>query len=247
MTASISIIGILETIYKKFVLIRLQKFRVNDSYEETSNIRKTKKKIKRLYYHIANIRKDYLHKTTHELISKCPKRVVMETLCVQDLMKNKHLAKYIQEQCFYEFKRQMKYKCEWNGIEFVEVERYYPSSKTCSCCGAIKKDLKLFHIKQYVSCQALAFFQAISATISSTAPCGENWIYLHAHGCKLTAFKGQGKRGGRNTVFPHCHAHSITGKGMGKKDGKKPPTSPDGVIQERVFYQSLQSKVLSHV
>lgn len=120
-----------------------RKYSVNGSYEETSNVRKTKKKIKRLYYHISNIRKDYLHKTTHELISKCPKRVVMETLSVQDMMKNKHLAKYIQEQCFYEFKRQMKYKCEWNGIEFVEVERYYPSSKTCSCCGAIKKDLKL--------------------------------------------------------------------------------------------------------
>ena len=99
-----------------------RKYSVNGSYEETSNVRKTKKKIKRLYYHISNIRKDYLHKTTHELISKCPKRVVMETLSVQDMM---------------------KYKCEWNGIEFVEVERYYPSSKTCSCCGAIKKDLKL--------------------------------------------------------------------------------------------------------
>lgn len=120
-----------------------RKFRVNGSYEETSNIRKTKKKIKRLYYHIANIRKDYLHKTTHELVNKCPKRVVMETLSVQDMMKNRFLSKYIQEQCFDRFKRQMKYKCEWNGIEFVEVERYYPSSKTCSCCGAIKKDLKL--------------------------------------------------------------------------------------------------------
>lgn len=120
-----------------------RKYSVNGSYEETSNVRKTKKKIKRLYYHISNIRKDYLHKTTHELVSKYPKRVVMETLSVQGMMKNKHLAKYIQEQCFYEFKRQMKYKCEWNGIEFVEVERYYPSSKTCSCCGAIKKDLKL--------------------------------------------------------------------------------------------------------
>lgn len=120
-----------------------RKYSVNGSYEETSNVRKTKKKIKRLYYHISNIRKDYLHKTTHELVSKYPKRVVMETLSVQGMMKNKHLAKYIQEQCFYEFKHQMKYKCEWNGIEFVEVERYYPSSKTCSCCGAIKKDLKL--------------------------------------------------------------------------------------------------------
>ena len=39
--------------------------------------------------------------------------------------------------------RQIKYKCEFNGIEFIQVDRFYPSSKTCSCCGSIKKDLKL--------------------------------------------------------------------------------------------------------
>lgn len=58
-------------------------------------------------------------------------------------MKNRHLSKAIQEQCFGEFIRQMQYKCEWNGIEFVQVGRFYPSSKTCSCCGAIKRDLRL--------------------------------------------------------------------------------------------------------
>ena len=58
-------------------------------------------------------------------------------------MKNRHLSKAIQEQGFYEFTRQMKYKCEWMGIEFVQVDRFYPSSKTCSCCGNLKKDLKL--------------------------------------------------------------------------------------------------------
>ena len=58
-------------------------------------------------------------------------------------MKNKHLSKAIQEQKFYEFIRQIKYKCEFNGIEFIQADRFYPSSKTCSCCGSIKKDLKL--------------------------------------------------------------------------------------------------------
>lgn len=67
----------------------------------------------------------------------------MEDLCVKDMLKNKHLSKYIHEQCFYEFIRQMEYKCEWNGIEFVQVDRYYPSSKTCSQCGHVKKNLKL--------------------------------------------------------------------------------------------------------
>ena len=120
-----------------------RKYRVNGNYKETANVRKLKNKIKRLSFHIANVQKDYLHKTTHELVNKLPKRVVMETLNVQGMMKNRHLARAIQEQCFYEFMRQMKYKCEWNGIEFVQVDRFFPSSKTCSCCGTIKKDLKL--------------------------------------------------------------------------------------------------------
>ena len=67
----------------------------------------------------------------------------MEDLNVSGMMKNKHLAKAISEQMFYEFIRQMKYKCEFNGIEFIQADRYFPSSKLCSCCGKIKHDLKL--------------------------------------------------------------------------------------------------------
>ena len=67
----------------------------------------------------------------------------MEDLNIVGMMKNKHLSKAIAEQGFYEFIRQIKYKCEFNGIEFIQVDRWYPSSKTCSCCGNIKKDLKL--------------------------------------------------------------------------------------------------------
>jgi transposase len=59
------------------------------------------------------------------------------------MMKNKHLSKAIQEQCFYEFYRQLKYKSEWNNIKFIVADRYFPSSKKCSCCGTYKKDLKL--------------------------------------------------------------------------------------------------------
>ena len=67
----------------------------------------------------------------------------MENLNVSGMMKNKHLSKAIAEQCFYEFIRQIKYKSEFNGIKFIQVDRFYPSSKKCSCCGDIKKDLKL--------------------------------------------------------------------------------------------------------
>lgn len=115
----------------------------NGKYIKTKNILKQEEKLRKLYTKWTNIRMDYLHKTTHFLVSRLPKRIVMENLNVEGMIKNKHLSKAIHEQCFYEFKRQIKYKCEFYGIEFVEVDRFYPSSKTCCECGNIKKDLTL--------------------------------------------------------------------------------------------------------
>ena len=110
---------------------------------ECKNIQKQKHVIQLLNRTLTNIRDNYLHQTTTEIVKTKPSRIVMETLNVKGMMKNKHLAKAIAEQKFYEFIRQMKYKCEKYGIEFVQVDRFYPSSKKCSCCGNIKKDLKL--------------------------------------------------------------------------------------------------------
>lgn len=112
-------------------------------YEKTKNIEREENKARKLYARITNIRHDYLHQSTAKLISMLPKRIVMEDLNIRGMMKNRHLSKAISEQCFYEFIRQMRYKCEWNGIEFVQADRFYPSSKTCSGCGCIKRDLKL--------------------------------------------------------------------------------------------------------
>lgn len=120
-----------------------RKYVTNKSFEKTFNILKTEKQIKELYYHIANIRKNYIHQTTHTLIGLLPYKIVMEDLNISGMMKNKHLSKAISEQNFYEFIRQMKYKCEEKGIEFIQVDRFFPSSKTCSSCGCIKSDLKL--------------------------------------------------------------------------------------------------------
>lgn len=117
--------------------------RNGNRFVKTRNIEKEEAELRKLHVRITNIRTNYIHQTTHKLISLLPCKVVMEDLNVQGMMKNRHLSKAIQEQCFFEFIRQMKYKCEWNGIEFVQVNRFYPSSKTCSCCGSIKHDLKL--------------------------------------------------------------------------------------------------------
>ena len=62
---------------------------------------------------------------------------------VSGMMKNKHLAKSVQQQGLYEFRRQIEYKSDWNHIPVIIADRYFPSSKLCSCCGQIKNDLKL--------------------------------------------------------------------------------------------------------
>ena len=123
-----------------------RKYEVNrdgKKYNKTKNIEKQEERLKKLYARQSNIRRNYIHQATHKLVSLLPKRIVMEDLNVQGMMKNRHLSKAVQEQCFYEFIRQMEYKCAWNGIEFIKADRFYPSSKTCSGCGCIKKDLKL--------------------------------------------------------------------------------------------------------
>ena len=114
-----------------------------NKFVKTNNIIREENKLRKIYARITNIRYNYIHQTTHKLISMFPKCIVMEDLNVIGMMKNRHLSKAIQEQYFSEFIRQMKYKCEWNGIEFVQADRFYPSSKTCSGCGCIKSDLKL--------------------------------------------------------------------------------------------------------
>ena len=113
------------------------------SYKKTSNIKKLEKELLKVNQRLTNIRHNYLHQTTTEIINRKPIFIVLEDLNVKGMMKNKHLAKAIQEQCFYELYRQIQYKCLWNNIKFIEADRFYPSSKTCSECGSVKKQLKL--------------------------------------------------------------------------------------------------------
>lgn len=114
-----------------------------ESYCKTSNIIKSEKQLLKLNHRLTNIRHNYLHQTTSEIVSRKPKFIVLEDLNVKGMMKNKHLAKAVQEQCFYEFYRQLQYKSNWAGIEFITADKWFPSSKLCSECGNIKKELKL--------------------------------------------------------------------------------------------------------
>ena len=114
-----------------------------ESYCKTSNIIKNEKKLLKLNHRLTNIRHNYLHQVTTEIINRKPKFIVLEDLNVRGMMKNKHLSESIAEQCFYEFYRQIEYKSLWNNINFIIADRFYASSKICSCCGTVKENLKL--------------------------------------------------------------------------------------------------------
>lgn len=108
----------------------------------SANWKKAQIKIARLHQHIANIRKDTLHKLTTYL-AKNHGVIVIEDLNVSGMMANRKLAKAIADMGFYEFRRQLEYKTKLYSGELVVVGRFYPSSKTCSGCGAKKESLSL--------------------------------------------------------------------------------------------------------
>jgi putative transposase len=108
------------------------------------NWKKTKAKIQRCHARIANIRKHALHQVSHHVTAKTkPKTIVLEDLNVSGMLQNRHLSKAISDVGFYELRRQTEYKAQWHGIEVIIADRFYPSSKTCSECGAVKPLLKL--------------------------------------------------------------------------------------------------------
>ena len=110
---------------------------------KTKNIEKLEETTKLIHRKLRNIRDNYIHQVTTSIVKTKPYRIVIEDLNVSGMMKNKHLSDSVRKQCFNKFRQYITYKAELNGIELVIADRFYPSSKTCSQCGAIKKDLKL--------------------------------------------------------------------------------------------------------
>jgi len=110
---------------------------------QRANIQKQKLKVQRLHHRMDNIRADYINKTIAEIVKTKPSHITIEDLNVSGMMKNRHLSKAVASQKFHEFRIKLKVKCDDNGIELRVVDRWYPSSKMCHCCGNIKKDLKL--------------------------------------------------------------------------------------------------------
>ena len=110
---------------------------------QRAKIQKQKLKVQKLYHRRDNIHTDYINKIIAEIVKTKPSYITIEDLNVSGMMKNRHLSKAVASQKFYEFRTTLKSKCDDNNIELRVVDRFYPSSKLCHCCGSIKKDLKL--------------------------------------------------------------------------------------------------------
>ena len=114
-----------------------------NKYVKTNNILKLEQELRLVNRKLKNIRDTYIHQVTYNLVKTKPGYIVIEDLNVRGMLKNKHLSKAIQEQEFYKFRQYLTYKCQFYGIELIVADRFYPSSKTCSCCGYKKKFLSL--------------------------------------------------------------------------------------------------------
>ena len=119
---------------------------------KSSNLIKLENKIRRKHRRLANIRTNYIHQVSSEIVKTKPSRIVMEDLNISGMMKNRHLAKAVANQKLSEFKFMMMYKCEKYGIKFIEAGRWFPSSKTCHSCGLINKNLKLSDRMYHCEC-----------------------------------------------------------------------------------------------
>lgn len=110
---------------------------------QSKNIQKQIEVIQKIHHTLANIRDNYIKTTVNEIVKTKPSYITIEDLNVSGMMKNKHLSKAVQQQKFYQFRQILTQKCKENNIELRVVDRWFPSSKICNCCGQIKIDLKL--------------------------------------------------------------------------------------------------------
>lgn len=115
----------------------------------SKNYARQKAKVAKLHEHIANQRSDFLHKVTTELVRD------YDVLCIEDLatknmLRNHHLAKSIADASWSEFRRMLTYKCLWYGKQLVVIDRFYPSSQLCSCCGSKNPLIRDLHRRKWV-------------------------------------------------------------------------------------------------
>ena len=129
--------------YQKMILLSKETKTKFQYIQKSNNLLKLESKIRKVHKRINNKLNNNIHEFTSTLIKLNPEAIVIEDLNVKGMIKNKHLSEKIREAKFYEIRRQLEYKCNWNNIKLIIADRFYPSSKLCSCCGNKKAKLSL--------------------------------------------------------------------------------------------------------
>ena len=150
---------------RKYESLKIRNKKEKGGNVTRQNIQKQIVKVQKLHQRLTNIRTDYINKIVSSIIKQKPSYITIEDLAVSNMMKNKHLSKAIASQKFFEFKTKLMSKCKQNDVELRIVDRFYPSSKTCSQCGEIKKDLKLSDRVYKCSC-GLVIDRDLNASIN---------------------------------------------------------------------------------
>ena len=150
---------------RKYESLKTRNKNIREGRATSQNIQKQIVKVQKLHQRLTNIRTDYINKTVANIVKQKPSYITIEDLNVKGMMKNKHLSKAIASQKFFEFKNKLVFKCKQNDVELRVVDRFYPSSKTCSNCGKVNKDLKLSDRIYRFNC-GLAIDRDLNASIN---------------------------------------------------------------------------------
>ncbi|MGU8763681.1 RNA-guided endonuclease InsQ/TnpB family protein [Clostridium perfringens] len=150
---------------RKYESLKTRNKNIREGRTTSQNIQKQIVKVQKLHQRLTNIRTDYINKTVANIVKQKPSYITIEDLNVKGMMKNKHLSKAIASQKFFEFKNKLVFKCKQNDVELRVVDRFYPSSKTCSNCGKVNKDLKLSDRIYRCNC-GLAIYRDLNASIN---------------------------------------------------------------------------------
>lgn len=120
-----------------------KKHKKGGANEKSVNIKKNIIRVQKIHLKLSNIRQEYIKYIVNSLVKLNPQFISIEDLAVKNMMKNRHLSKAIQKQLFYYFRLFLIQQSKKHNIEVRIIDRFYPSSKLCNCCGQIKYDLKL--------------------------------------------------------------------------------------------------------